>query len=143
VRVVMSSRRSFLRLAGSFAVGVGILLISNAVSTISPEPLKKGAQDLANSLVVPNHTTNSRASLITVKVYYSMMAQYTNKSEEDFVLQSPATIQDLIATAVIRYPSMAQMVHSMLILLDGVPSKPSALLRDGDAIQFVPLSAGG
>jgi len=139
----MSSRRSFLRLAGSFAAGVGILLISGAVSVIGPESIKKDAEGLARSLALSNDTTNTQASLITVKVYYSMMAQYTDLSEENFVLQSPATIQDLIDTSVIRHPSMAQMVHAMLILLDGVPSKPGALLRDGDTIQFVPLTAGG
>jgi len=143
VWIEMSSRRGFLRLAESFAVGVGILLISGTLSVISPELLKKSAEHLADSLGAQNDAANSKASLITVNVYYSMMAQYTDLSEENFVLQTPATVQDLIDTSVIRHPSMAQMVHSMLILLDGVPSKPGALLRNGDTIQFVPLSAGG
>ena len=143
MRVEMSSRRSFLRLAASFAVGAGILLISSTVSVISPERIMKVTEDLTSSPVPSNDAANTRVSLITVKVYYSMMAQYTDLSEENFVLQTPAIVQDLINTAVIRHSSMAQMVYSMLILLDGVPSKPSALLRDGDTIQFVPLSAGG
>jgi molybdopterin converting factor small subunit len=30
-----------------------------------------------------------------------------------------------------------------LILLDGVPAKPTATLKDGDRLQFIPLTAGG
>jgi molybdopterin converting factor small subunit len=128
-------------LAGSIAVGLGLFLVSDAL--ITTESLKKGADDLAGSLVGSNSVTNSRASLITVKVYYSMMTQYINLSEEEFVLQSPATLQNLIDTCIVRHPSVAQMVGTMMILLDGVPSKPSASLRDEDTIQFIPLSAGG
>ena len=136
----MTSRRDFLRLAGSVAVGAGFLLASNAL--IGSE-IFENVEGLPGSLVGSNGITNSRASLITVKVYYSMMAQYIDLSEEYFVLQSPATIQSLIDTCIVRHPSVSQMVGSMMILLDGIPSKPSASLRDGDTIQFIPLSAGG
>jgi molybdopterin converting factor small subunit len=85
----------------------------------------------------------TRASLITVKVYYSMMTQYTDLTEEYFVIQSPAVLQDLMNTVVVRHPSMAQMIQLMLTLLNGVPAKPSASLKDRDVIQFIPLSAGG
>jgi molybdopterin converting factor small subunit len=78
-----------------------------------------------------------------VKVYYSMMAQYTDLDEEDFVLQGPATVQELINTVLVRHPSMAGMIQTMLVLLDGVPAKPTSPLRDGDDVQFIPLSAGG
>ena len=85
----------------------------------------------------------TRASLITVKIYYSMMTQYTDLTEESFVIQSPAVLQDLMNTVVVRHPSMAQMIQLMLTLLNGIPAKPSASLKDGDVIQFIPLSAGG
>jgi len=94
-------------------------------------------------MFAPNDSGNSRASLITVRVYYSMMAQYVVLDEEDFVLQSPATVQTLIDTCTIRHPSVAQMVGTMFILLDGVPSRPSAGLKDGDTVQFIPMVAGG
>jgi molybdopterin converting factor small subunit len=87
--------------------------------------------------------TESRASLITVKVYYSMMTQYVDSSEEEFVLQSPATIQTLIDTCILRHPAIAQMMRTMMVLLDGVAAQPTASLKDGDTIQFIPLSAGG
>lgn len=41
----------------------------------------------------------------------------------------------------VRHPPVAQMMATMMILFDGVPSKPTASLRDGDTIQFIPLSA--
>jgi molybdopterin converting factor small subunit len=126
---------------GSVAVGVGILLVSETL--VSTESFKKNTENLAASVVASSGITNDRASLITVKVYYSMMAQYIDVTEEKFVLQPPATIQNLIDTCTLRHPSIARMMGTMMILLDGVPSKPSAPLQDGDTIQFIPLSAGG
>ena len=137
----MESRRKVLRLAGSVVVGASVLLISRGL--LGAQLLKNGADDIAASLVVPGDGTNSRASLITVKAYYTMMAQYTDLNEEDFVLQSPATLQDLMNTCVVRHPSMAQMMGTMLILLNGVPSTPSTPLKDGDTVQFIPFTAGG
>jgi len=137
----MTSRRNFLRLAGTAAVAVGITLMSTTL--INTGTLATGAEDLVNSLVNSNTITNSRASLITVKVYYSMMAEYVNLKEEDFVLQSPAALQNLIDTCIVRHPSFESMVTTMMILLDGAPSKPSASLKDGDTVQFIPLTAGG
>ena len=121
----MESRRSFLRWVTGLALGGVVLLIGG---------------NLAEGTSVVQKT---RASLITVKVYYSMMAQFTDLSEERFVIQSPAVLQDLMNTVVVRHPSMAEMIQLMLTLLNGIPAKPSASLKDGDVIQFIPLSAGG
>lgn len=137
----MKSRRDFLRLAGSIAVGLSILLVSDGVA--GTRLLKNAAESQAAPFIAPNDAANSAASLITVKVYYTMMAQYTDLSEEIFVLQSPAIVRDLMNTCVLRHRSMAQMIDTMLILLDGTPSEPTATLRDGDTVQFIPLIAGG
>jgi molybdopterin converting factor small subunit len=118
-----------------------VFLASNAL--LSPEFLKNDSVTLAGSIAGSKAITGSKDSLISVKVYYLMMAQYVNQSEEDFVLQTPATLQTLIDTCIVRHPSMAQMVTTMLILLNGVPSKPGVPLRDTDTIQLVPLYAGG
>jgi molybdopterin converting factor small subunit len=120
---------------------MGILLISNGL--ISTESIKQQVEALSGALVVPNFSANSRASLVTVKVYYSMMAQYTDLAEENFVLQGPATVQELVNTVVVRHPSMAGMMQTMMVLLNGVAAKPTASLKDGDVVQFIPLSAGG
>ena len=136
----MTSRRTFLRMVGSIAAGVGLFLISDGL--VSTQSLRKTDEDLTG-FGFQIDASNSRASLITVKAYYTMMAQYTDLSEEDFVLQPPATVQDLINTCVLRHPSFVQMTGAMIMLLDGVPSQPTALLRDGDTVQFIPLTAGG
>jgi len=139
MELVLFSRRRFLRFAGSLAVGAGVFLASNGLA--GKELLMKNAAGLSASLA--SEGANNRASLVSVKVYYTMMAQYTDLSEEDFVLQSPATIQDLISTCVLRHPWIAQMTGTMLILLDGMPSTPATSLKDGDTVQFIPMSAGG
>jgi molybdopterin converting factor small subunit len=133
-------RRSFLRLA-AVAIGATFLVVSGGLFDSSS--IKRSIEDLTGSMVGPNDSENSRASLITVRVYYSMMAQYIALDEENFVLQSPATLQTLINTCLLRHPSVAQMVGTMFILLDGAPSRPSATLRDGDTVQFIPMVAGG
>ena len=132
------TRRGFLKLVGSIAIGAGVLVLSDGLLTAGSL-----REDTQSTSAAANGQADNVASLITVKVYYSMMTQYIESSEEEFVLQSPATIQNLIATCILRHPSVAQMMGTMMILLNGVPSKPSASLSDGDTVQFIPLSEGG
>jgi len=139
-RPATRSRRDFLRLA---AIGIGATLLVASGDLIESNSIKESIEEFTGSTSAPNDSGNGRASLITVTVYYSMMAQYIDADEEDFVLQSPATIQTLIDTCIVRHPSVAQMVGTMFILLDGVPSRPSATLRDGDTAQFIPMVVGG
>jgi len=134
------SRRSFLRLA---VIGIGAAFLVVAGAPFDSSSIKKGIDDLAGSEFALNDSGNSRASLITVRVYYSMMAQYVALDEEEYVLQTPATLQTLIDTCTVRHPLVAQMEGTMLILLDGVPSKPISTLRDGDTVQFIPMVTGG
>jgi molybdopterin converting factor small subunit len=135
----MESRRSFLRRAASLAIGATILLIGADLTEASS---LQNAQYPGSSISTKN-PTETGASLTTVRVYYSLMAQYTDLSEEYFVLQSPAVLQDLMNTVLVRHPSMAEMMQLMLMLLNGIPAKPIAPLKDGDVIQFIPMSAGG
>ncbi|MGP8071247.1 MAG: MoaD/ThiS family protein [Candidatus Bathyarchaeia archaeon] len=135
----MESRRSFLRRAAALAIGATILLVGADLTETS---VRQNAHYPGSSIPTKD-PAETRASLITVRVYYSMMAQYTDLSEEYFVLQSPAVLQDLMNTVVIRHPSMAEMMQLMLMLLNGIPAKPIAPLKDGDVIQFIPMSAGG
>jgi len=136
----MESRRTFLRRAACLTIGAGILLAGGDLIGVLSAPHD---DHYFGTSTATNDLSNSRAQLITVKVYYSMMAQYTDLTEEDFVIQRPAVVQDLLNCVVVRHPSMAQMMTMMLTLIDGVPAKPSASLKDGDVIQLIPLSAGG
>jgi molybdopterin converting factor small subunit len=137
---VAKSRRTFLRCAFAAAIGAGLFLVAD---DLTRAPLVQGVKSLGLSSTSANDSTESRASLLTVRVYYAMMAQYVSVSDEYFVLQNPVTLQDLMNTVVVRHPSMAQMIQTMLILLDGIPAKPAVSLKDGDNIQFIPVSAGG
>lgn len=136
----MESRRTFLRRAACLAIGASLLLVGGDLTEVLSVP--HGGHNLGSSLST-NDQTNTRARLITVKVYYSMMAQYTDLTEELFVIQAPAVLRDLTNTVLVRHPSMAQMIGMMLTLLNGTPVKPNAPLNDEDVIQFIPLSAGG
>ena len=136
----MESRRTFLRRAACLTIGAGILLAGGDLIGVLSAPHDDHYFGTSTATSDPS---NSRAQLITVKVYYSMMAQYTDLTEEDFVIQRPAVVQDLLNCVAVRHPSMAQMMTMMLTLIDGVPAKPSASLKDGDVIQLIPLSAGG
>jgi len=136
----MESRRAFLRRAACLTIGAGILLVGGDLTGVLSVP--HDVHYLGTS-ITDNDPANTRAQLITVKVYYSIMAQYTDLTEEDFVLQKPAVLQDLMNSVAVRHPNMTQMMPMMLTLVDGVPAKPSASLKDGDVIQLIPLSAGG
>lgn len=72
-----------------------------------------------------------------------MMAEYTQLDEEDFVLQGSATVRDLLRTVVVRHPSMAEMVQTMQVLVNGVAATQTSILHDADVVQFIPFSAGG
>lgn len=137
----MLSRRGFLRLTGSLAAAAGVALLTNGLA--GTEVFMKGAESLGTRFAASGDAANSRASLVSVKAFYTMMEEYTDLGEEDFVLEPPATIQDLISTCIVRHPWFSQMTGAMLILLDGMPSKPTALLKDGDTVQFIPTFAGG
>jgi len=71
------------------------------------------------------------------------MAQYIKTSDEFIVLQNPTTLQDLLNSVTERHPSVAAMMMSMWILINGVPAKPTAPLKDGDEVDLIPLVAGG
>jgi len=122
-------------------MGVGFLMATDGV--LGTDSITKNIGTLVETSADAKTQTNSRASLLTVKVYYTMMAQYTDMEEEVFVLQSPAAIQELINTVIVRHPSMAEMMNTMLILLNGVAAKSTTSLNNGDTVQFIPLSAGG
>jgi len=134
------SRRNFLRRAAATVIGAGILLVGLDLTGTLGIAQEVGSVGTSKTTDNPSNTP---AQLITVTVFYSMMAQITDLSQEFFVLQSPATLSDLINTIVIRHPGMAQMMQTMLTLLNGVPAKPSASLNDRDVVQLIPLSSGG
>lgn len=106
------------------AIGTGILLAADVLTKVN----------------------NAGSSLLKVKVIYNLMARYISTSEEYFVLESPAYLRDLLKDVVEKHPSLSSMIGdhpTMMILIDGVPSQPGAVLRDGAQVDFIPLFDGG
>ena len=83
---------------------------------------------------------------LRVAVVYNLMARYLDESEEYFVLKSPAILNDLFREIVKKHPSLAPMFGehpTMMILIDGTPSQPNAILKDGSRVDLMPLFDGG
>jgi len=119
-------------------IGTGIFLAADGltkVASISQIEESVGKASLSIS--------NGDASFLSVKVVYSEMAQYISTSDEYFVLQSPATLRDLLNNIVARHSSLTTMIVNMLILINGTPAKLSAPLKDGDEVDFIPVVVGG
>ena len=135
----LESRRRFLRLALLSVIGTGFLLgngLTKAVFASNPDGEEIFEKDS------PTLTTSyAGVSVLNVKVVYFQMPQYFG--DELFVLQSPAVLRDLLSVVILRHPSLAPMMATMWILINGTPSKLDATLRDGDEVNFIPLVAGG
>lgn len=90
--------------------------------------------------------TDVAVPLLRVKVVYNLMARYLNESEEYFAFRSPAYLRDLMREIAAKHPSLSMMVGpqpTMVFLVDGTPSQPSTMLRDGGQIDLMPLFDGG
>lgn len=128
----MWSRRNFLR----FALFSTFALLCGSDSTTSAYGCKSDLEDLCKFV-----KNNNGTSILYIKVVYFQMAQLSGA--ESFILQSPAVLRDLLSVVISRHPSLAPMMASMWILINGTPSKPDSTLRDGDEVNFIPLVAGG
>ena len=81
---------------------------------------------------------------LKVKVSYFQMGEYIDVSEEYFDLQAPASLRNLLTVVSQKHPLLSpQMMNTMMILVDGAPTKANVLLKDGDEVDLVPLAAGG
>ena len=81
---------------------------------------------------------------VTVKVvYFGMPLAITSTKQELFVLESPAYFKDLLEDVVEKHPIISAMIPTMVISVNGVPGRPSALMKDGDVVDLVPATAGG
>jgi molybdopterin converting factor small subunit len=89
---------------------------------------------------------NTDAPLLKIKVVYNLMARYISTSQENFDLQSPALLRNLLDSVAEKHPSLTPMLGdppTMMILTNGVPSQPNVTLKDGDQVDFIPLFDGG
>ena len=91
----------------------------------------------------PTLATSVANSYLQVKVRYLLMARYINISQEYFVLQTPATLLNLLSDVSNKHPTIAGMIASMQILINGAPAQFNSILKDGDEVDFIPLVTGG
>ena len=126
------------------AIGTGIFLAGDGLTKVASINLSEESTERA-PLSTPSkgEINNAAVSFLSVKVVYLQMSQYISTSDEYFVLQSPATLRNLLNNITERHPSLTMMMTNMWILINGSPSNPSASLKDGDEVDLVPLVAGG
>lgn len=122
VRIGRLERRRFLRWVIGYAIAVATTLT---------------AANLIISL--------QRPATITVKVVYFQMSQYVNINDEFFTLQDPASMRDLLNAIVLRHPSLSpKMMAAMLIIVnEAVATGQGYVLKNGDEVDFIPMTAGG
>lgn len=139
------SRRQALRLLLYSAAGVAAFLTVERLASVVPR-LDAEGQTAPSS---PTNTSRPTASAVgdsgtlRVKAVYFQMTQSVNVNHEYFVLQSPALLLDLLSDVALRHPSVSPMIPTMEFLIDGIPARPSATLKDGDEVDFLPLFVGG
>jgi len=121
-----SSRRRMLRWLALAGLGGGLAVVGFVNLVGAPESAK----------------TRSPESLI-VKAVYFQMSQSVSVGQEYFGLEAPAHVSDLLKIATQRHPALSEMVHQMLILVEGVPAVSATVLADGDEVDLIPTLVGG
>ena len=125
------------------AIGTGIFLVGNGLTKVASINHSEESPERASLSTPSKGEINNAVSFLSVKVVYLQMAQYISTSDEYFVLQSPATLRNLLNSITERHPSVTMVMTNMWILVNGAPSNPNASLKDGDEVDLVPLVAGG
>ncbi|HUK50540.1 MAG TPA: MoaD/ThiS family protein [Terriglobales bacterium] len=139
----MTSRRDFLKWMFGSALGVGFLLAANSVVKLDSITHNETSIEATQQSIENGSTIGTDHSILSVRVVYLQMAQYFATREEYFILQTPATVQDLLVNVTEDHPQIAKMMSNMWILVNGSPAKLSHALNDGDEVDLVPLVAGG
>jgi molybdopterin converting factor small subunit len=146
------SRRGMLRWMAYCALGAGVALAggelsgrlnpSSARNAIPPKiDLTAAAPPRSGPSSEP--AARSQSTPMKVKVMYFQMPSAVVNGEEHFVLQSPASLRDLLARVLVEHPPLSAMMPTMMILVDGVGARPATTLNDGDEVDFIPATAGG
>jgi len=139
----LETRRSFLRLLTYSVVGTLLSLSTDGLSRAIAASVIEHDHSKSLGAAVTGEIDNSNISFASIRVVYLQMAQYINTHDEYFVLQNPVTVRDLMLNVAQRHSTLSLMMESMWVLVNGMPSRPDALLKDGDEVDFVPLVSGG
>lgn len=139
-----ASRRRMLR-SGLLLSAVGVAAILGVQRAARASPLGSVGGSGTGSSPSPAGVSGAvPGGSITVKVvYFGMPLAITSTKQELFVLQSPAHFSDLLDDVVEKHPIISAMIPTMIMSVNGVPGRPSTLLKDGDEVDLVPATAGG
>ena len=138
----METRRHFLKCALFSAIGL-ILAAEGVTRFNSTSRAEESSGTISPQSFLTGGMVSPSVSFLSVKVVYLQMAQYVELRDEYFVLQSTVTLKDLLVDVAKRHPSLATMMTSMWILVNGTPARSTTPLKDGDEVDLVPLVAGG
>ena len=119
-------------------IGIAIVLSMGDLNKVAAlSPAEKNVEK------TPPIAANVVNSFLQVTVRYLLMAQYLDTSQEYYALQNPATLLDLLSDVSKKHPTLAGMIASMQILINGAPAQFDSILKDGDEVDFIPLITGG
>jgi len=128
----------------TFAAGVYVVL----PGAVQPETSKRSLSSTSNTATgsaaigVQIHPPNQGEISVRV-VYFGMPTSITGAKQESVRLPSPAYLSDFKAAITVRHPALKAMLHSMLILVDGVSAIGNPPLQDKCEIDVLAAAAGG
>ena len=144
------SRRRMLCWIGVAALGTGVVIGTAGLPRFGASRQTSGSKQATTRAVsapvaaVSAQTVIAQASQPTkVKVKYFQMTTLVSESTERYVLPTPAHYSDLLGVVLTQHPSLAPMLPSMMVLVEGVSAQPGSILRDGDEVDFIPAIPGG
>ena len=82
----------------------------------------------------------------TVKValvYLGRAREASGTREEEFVLQTPAKIEQAVSKAIIAHPKLSELMDTIKLLINGQWATQEAALKDGDRVTLLPPVGGG
>jgi molybdopterin converting factor small subunit len=63
--------------------------------------------------------------------------------EEEFVLPTPAKIEQAVSEAMIAHPKLSEVKETLKLLVNGQWAKENEELKDGDRVTLLPPVGGG
>ena len=85
-----------------------------------------------------------KPSPLTVKVlYFGLTRDMAGGGEEEFTLEPPASVCDLLVAAEKKHRSLAQVRSVIRVAIDEELVREEALLKGGETVVVLPPVAGG
>lgn len=82
-------------------------------------------------------------SISITMLYFAMFREHIGASSEQISAPAGTTAGDVFGLIVDRYPALAPMRNSTLVMVNESYAEPGQLLADGDEIALIPPVSGG